>query len=232
MEQLSFPRLEPASGAARVEAALLRRLGRPVRVELTDNRSRLLSSSVRRGVRHVRAHAVFAEAPDEVLDAAAEFLFGPRPEPASAVLGRWVAERRARIRPPGGDAAPCPKGEFHDLERILLDLDRRFFAGKVGARITWSRERRRRRSIQLGAYVAEAHLIRVHPALDQAFVPEVYVAFVVFHELLHAVHGAESPPAGRRRLHTAAFRRDEARFPGYGEAKAWEARHIHQLFDP
>jgi hypothetical protein len=123
-----------------------------------------------------------------------------------------------------------PLGEFHDLQAIFDALNVRYFGGKVDAQITWTRSARklRRTSIHMGTYSDELKLIRIHPALDQAFVPRFFVEFVVYHEMLHQVHKAPET-GGRRVVHSAEFRRDEQRFAQYREARRWETQHLSRL---
>jgi hypothetical protein len=73
-----------------------------------------------------------------------------------------------------------------------------------------------------------AHLVRIHRVLDQAAVPEFFVRFVVFHELLHAAIPARR--TGRRTVHHGAdFRRIERAYPDFERAKRWENEHIDAL---
>jgi predicted SprT family Zn-dependent metalloprotease len=126
---------------------------------------------------------------------------------------------------------PLPnRGRYHDLNAILADLRARFFADCAAVNIRWGRwsGRARPRSIRFGAYLPEAQLIRIHPALDQAFVPGYFVAFIVYHELLHHVilpvrHN------GRYQIHSPLFHRREREFPAYAEAIAWRKHSLRRL---
>ena len=113
---------------------------------------------------------------------------------------------------------------------ILTELNARYFHNASEARITWgaSGTRRRRRSIQLGCYVGRERLIRIHPSLDQPFVPRHYVAWVVFHEMLHEVFGVEGD-GGRRSLHPPEFMAIEQSFPGYETCLRWEEANLDRL---
>ena len=82
--------------------------------------------------------------------------------------------------------------------------------------------------MRFGVYLTDAQLIRVHPALDQAFVPRYFVEFIVYHELLH--HAI--PPVrlnGRYQIHSPAFRRREREYPAYAEATAWRKQFLRRL---
>ena len=82
---------------------------------------------------------------------------------------------------------------------------------------------RARRSLQLGCYVKDAHLVRIHAVLDQVAVPEWFVRFVLFHEILHAALPGEKRPHGR------AFRERERAHPDYPAAVAWQKKNLESL---
>jgi hypothetical protein len=129
---------------------------------------------------------------------------------------------RAGATTPGGEAS----GQAHDLEAILRELVAAHCPEVTAPSIAWgasraSRRRGRMRTIRLGVYRYDARSIHIHPCLDAAWVPRYFVAWVVFHELMH--HVAPGPEAGGRRLHHHDdFRALEARFPEREMALAWE----------
>ncbi|MDF1800954.1 MAG: hypothetical protein P1V81_17425 [Planctomycetota bacterium] len=149
---------------------------------------------------------------------------GAAPAGAGAAVG--AAGALLPQRPPADPGrAGAPLLAAADLEPLGMPL------------ITWGRKgpSRARRSLQLGSYEEDRHLIRIHRVLDQPAVPESFVRFVLFHELLHATRAAESQRnpdperAGRRLHHDAEFRRAEARFPGFDKAQKWQQKHIAAL---
>jgi hypothetical protein len=241
MRQLGFlfssaasePAAEPTiRGQVRVERILRERIGPKVIVALTDNRSTMISFKERRGVLYVRLHAIFAEADTELLGAVSSFVRGRASKRQARMIDEWIESNRHLIKRPREDDPPLlPMGECYDLQAIFDDLNTRYFDDKIGARITWTKalKNQKRTSIRMGSYCDEQKLIRIHPALDQEFVPEYFVAAVVFHEMLHEVHGAEKTDNGRRCVHTPAFYADERKFEHYAKAKRWELRHIHKL---
>jgi hypothetical protein len=122
------------------------------------------------------------------------------------------------------------RGRYHDLDAILADLRARYFPNCAEVKICWGRwsGRARPRSIRFGAYVPDSQSIRIHPALDQAFVPGYFVEFIVYHELLHHV----MPPLcvnGRYQIHSRAFHQRERAFPAYAEAVAWRKQSLRRL---
>jgi len=186
----------------------------------------------------VRMHAMFAAAPKDVRSAVADLLrAGRRARRPRELLERWIREALARHPPP-----PVPEssittlGLHHDLGRIageLVSSEMRedFGASRPLPRLTWGRpgSRRPRRGLRLGSYDAELDLVRIHPALDQPAVPAWFVRYVLFHELLHAVHPPVFSEEGRWIRHGEAFRNRERKYPGLERALDWEKGHIDAL---
>jgi hypothetical protein len=105
----------------------------------------------------------------------------------SQVVGEFIEQNLHRIR--ASRKAPgrlTTVGQVHELEGILHQVNQRYFAGTVSdVLITWGRKTRpragRRTSIKLGSYSATERLIRVHPVLDQRWVPRYFVEYIVYH---------------------------------------------------
>ncbi|MHC4550197.1 MAG: hypothetical protein ACYTEZ_15615 [Planctomycetota bacterium] len=212
------------------EKLLAERLGR--RVAVVYGRARTLPVQVvddRRTVR-VRLHRLFAAAPREVGEALAAWLrAGRRARRACALLDAWLDARLAALPPrPPRRVRLRARGDHHDLRPLAASLFAAELAGDFEARprpeVTWGRRARSRarRALQLGSYDPAARLVRVHPVLDQAFVPDWFVRYVLFHELLHAVS-----PDGRH--HGPGFRARERAYPDYARALRWQRRHLGRL---
>ena len=52
--------------------------------------------------------------------------------------------------------------------------------------------------------------------------PDFFVRYIVFHEMLHAELGIETSPTGRRCIHSRAFNRRERQYADYARASAWD----------
>ena len=212
------------------------RLGTPVRLVITDNRTAMFSARKREGRFHVRANHVFLEAGPVVIDAMAATI--QRVPGARDTLRDFLEERKHAIRPthrkPKRRNHVRTLGAHHDLAEIFDELERVYFPDAMtGVAITWGphlsrSRRRRRRSIQLGLYIPDDKLIRIHRALDQPWVPLFYIQSVVFHEMLHHC----MPPVRRGTqvvFHTPQFRALEKVFPYHREAEVWEKQHLDRL---
>ena len=206
--------LEPHELAAYLSAGL----DRPLSVTITRNRVSLIRYRPRPdGGHELRAHACLLEAPPETLRALKRFLVSHRRADWRAVCSFMQAAPR-EIRPASARALRTA-GKTHDLQAILGEVNAAHFPGPCPCSVTWGRagarpRGRSRRHIAYGSYHRDAALIRIHPLLDDPRVPRDFVAFIVFHERLHADLGAVSR-GDRQWHHTAAFRARERLFPDY-----------------
>lgn len=226
------------AAAARLTDRLARGMGEPVRLVVTDNRRTMVSARRRPealGQRlEVRAHHMFLSAPEEVWDHLVRYL-KHRDKRSGHLIDAFIQERRQQIRGKRATrqpSAPRTAGAHHDLRLLFDRLEATCFPGALeGVRITWGRRTKRRRgqrSLQLGTYTPSEMLIRIHPVLDQEWVPQFYVAAVIHHEMLHHI----LPPVregNRMRYHTPEFRRRERAFVYAAESAAWETANLNRL---
>lgn len=184
---------------------------------------------VRAGRVHVRLSDLFQTAPPEVIRALAFVLVArllsrkpPRDQERIYRLYAFTPElmrasdlaRRER----GRKVISSAMGRVYDLERIFARLNRRYFDGEIEKPVlTWSQ--RPAKSI-LGHHDAAHDTITISKTLDAREVPEWFVEYIVFHEMLHIKHQARIIN-GRRYYHTAAFRAEEKTFPRYQHAQEW-----------
>ncbi|MEE9383326.1 MAG: SprT-like domain-containing protein [Nannocystaceae bacterium] len=201
-------------------------------VRFTDNVRTMLSVKCAGDEVIFRLHHLFVDAPAWVVRAMATYAES-HDRDASELLYRYVEqqEHRIRERSSAGKIKLSTAGLHHNLQEIYDELNLRYFGGKVDARVTWGARRKRARpraSIKLGSYTVEERLIRLHPVLDAEDVPRYFVAWIVFHEMLHQVH--EMPIVdGRRVYHTRQFRRAEQSFDRYADAVLWERTNLRRL---
>lgn len=223
MEQLDF---NWSDGTA-LERELARLTGRRISIVVTDNTSTMMT--VRReagtGAIKVRLHRMFLSADPRVIRALGDWVKQPRDCASGAIIDDFIRRHRHLIRTRRREDRLCTRGLHHDLQSLFDQLNKRYFQGRIGSRITWGRmpPGRRRRSIRFGSYTVEDDLIRVHPLLDQEFVPRYFVRYIVYHEMLHAFLGVgRDKRSGRRCMHTPEFKRLEEAYPEYEIAVAWQ----------
>lgn len=204
-----------------------------VQIVLTENRRTMISTQKRDGGLVVRLHRMFLRAGPTIVTALGRYLSRSDAR-ASRLVSEFIEAQRGQVR------APRPhtlrqEGHHHDLASLFDEVNLAEFGGSIeGVSITWGRHgsrTRRRRSIRLGTYTREERLVRIHPALDVAWVPRFFVRYIVFHELLHHVE-PEIEHAGRTEFHTERFRARERAYVDYTRALAWEREHLSRLLRP
>jgi hypothetical protein len=209
----------------RLESAIGNRTGLRVDLTVTNNTSTMMSVKYDRSRTHarVRLHHMFLSAPAEVVDALAAWVQSPRTRKAGRLLDAYIRGNSHHVRRTIAGSRET-RGTHCDLQALFDEVNGSQFSNAVTAAIAWGRvpEARRRRSIRFGSYYPREDLIRIHPFLDQAFVPPYFVRYIVFHEMLHAHLGIEESPSGRQRIHTAAFKKIEQAYPDYARAVAWQ----------
>ncbi len=225
--------------AATLADKLSAEVGATVGVTLTQNRRVLVSVRAldKRSVA-MRLHRVFTAAGPGELGALARCadaaLKRARVEPGvNALLRAFVSANQEAF---AAHATPravslVSRGAVYDLEDILRRVCEVDVGYPLPLRIGWGtprRYRRRPRSLRLGSYHPLQRLIRIHPILDQPQVPEYFIRFVVFHEVLHYM----IPPVdsgGRALVHSREFRVQERAHPDYERALAWERTEFPRL---
>jgi hypothetical protein len=218
-EQLVIGFPEPEDEIRRVVQQLA---GIPLQIILTDNASSMLS--YRKAAPHtvVRMHRMFLAADATVLAEIAAFIRNRR-----AVTPNMRAFIRANGHlvkaPQRRSLVLITRGRVHDLAELFAELNAMYFSGGIASAITWSSRAPQFgvRKRNLGCYDRRKDLIRISRYLDRSAVPRYYVAYVVYHEMLHAAIGVQQKN-GRCLVHTAEFKKREKLFHDYGRAIAWE----------
>ena len=185
----------------------------------------------------VRMNAFFSEAPPEVRQALATWLrSGRRAKRAARTLDDWIEQRLALLlREEPRTVSIRQIGEAHDLavlsEELRVEEFENEFDERSWPRITWGRSgrSRSRHSLRLGSYDYLSGIVRIHTVLDQVAVPNWFVRYVLFHELLHAALPCAEAKAGRRVFHGPAFKQRERAYHDTAHAHAWERRHLGSL---
>jgi hypothetical protein len=226
------PRLFVHEGARQaLERKLRGAFSGPVILSITDNRHSIITHRVQRGMLHARVHHMFLVAPAQVVDSLVRYVTrGDRD--ASAILGDYIDANGFRLARRKRNVPLVTRGKHHDLLTLMHDLNGRYFDGAVNALITWGKRptasAEKRKTIKLGSYSAVDRMIRVHPSLDRNWVPRYFVAYIVYHEMLHHVIPG-SRGLGRVNLHPPEFKEREQHFRHFERAMEWEKRHVARL---
>ena len=237
-------------GAAVMGRATVKNLAEALRLELerrsacrvmltvTNNTTNLMSVAIAPGggQAKLRLHHMFLDAPEEIRAALAHWIKHPRSRKYADCFRSFIVSRNHQIR----KSQPAParimtKGAVYDLKPIFDELNASFFNSAIEAAISWGKGAAGpMRSIRFGSYYETTRLIRIHPRLDQAFVPFFVVRYIVYHEMLHAHLGIGRTENGRRQIHPRRFKVMESAFPDYHKAVAWieDPENLNRILRP
>ena len=132
-----------------------------------------------------------------------------------------------------GEKGGMREANRFNLQEIFDRLNREYFDGKIQAEIGWGRDskRKNRRAFRFGSYDRAKKLIRLHPRLNQEFVPFAVVELTVYHEMCH-----QWAPSVKRngvwRDHHADFKAKEKEYRFYQEARRWEKQNWKKFLNP
>jgi hypothetical protein len=124
------------------------------------------------------------------------------------------------------------QGKLYDLKEIYTSLNNTYFNNTLDLKITWfgNANRSARRHRRLGVYCFEEKLIKIHRLLDSPDFPAYFIAWVVYHEMLHYVYPPLKAKRGRYSIHHCEFRKKEREFADYAVAKRWEKENRRLFF--
>jgi hypothetical protein len=211
------------------------------RVELIPTRNRVSMISVAfvtDGHARIRLHEQFLAAPAAVRDALAAYL-RTRRRADWAVVADYA--RRIHVHAAARPATAARRlpvlGKVHDLREIAAEVNARFFSGQIRCQTGWgtrrardTRRRTRSRSIRNGSWSASTRTVRINPLLDDTRVPRDFVAYIVFHEMLHAAVPGEHV-RGRRMDHGPLFRKLERQYPELARIRQMAKDLLHVLLE-
>ena len=191
---------------------------------------------VRSGRVYVRLSDIFHSAPPDVIRAIAFLLvarlLSRKVPPAHERVYRKYAYSPQVLRASdiarqkrGRKVISSAKGKVYHLGELFERLNRRYFDNEIETPVlTWSKRKARR---ILGHHDSVHNTITISKALDARDVPEWFVEYILYHEMLHIKHPAKLIN-GRRYYHTAAFRSEEQRFPRYQASQEWLDRVVRK----
>lgn len=120
------------------------------------------------------------------------------------------------------DLGNTAQGNVYNLDDVFVSVNQAYFNLRVGKpRLCWSKVYSNRK---FGHYEPSRDRVVMNLSLDSDKLPNYVIEFVMYHELLHKVHGGRTQN-GYRRVHTSEFRRDEQQFKYYSQAQ----QHLERL---
>jgi hypothetical protein len=136
-----------------------------------------------------------------------ELFIVPKPEPEQPRKTHGPAPRHQ------------PRGVVYDLEKYFNVINKVVFRDELEFPVLrWSRYRWH---TVLGLYDIKRNVITINRALDDARIPDLVLADVLHHEMLHEFFGVTEDKDGRRKIHPPSFRLSEKQFPAHTPAEKW-----------
>jgi hypothetical protein len=197
---------------------------RNISLVITDNSTSMLSVRKKGNSLMMRLHRIFLSAGREVLNEMVEFIKDSRMK--TPCIRNFINQNKHVLKiKPLRKVIMRTEGRYCDLLTMFNSLNGEYFMGKISASITWGKggPRHRARKRTLGSYNIHNNMIRINPLLDNRRVPQYFLEFVVYHEMLHADMGV-AVNGTRRTVHSKEFRRRETIYKHYHRAVEWEKR--------
>ncbi|MEW6108693.1 MAG: SprT-like domain-containing protein [Nitrospirota bacterium] len=191
---------------------------------VTDNSSSIISVRTENMKTVVRLHRMFLNAGDDVLNEISVFISDRKVR--TPLIRDFIRQHMDLIKPgPKKKLKLKTQGKYHNILEIFRSINNEYFGDEVSAAITWGTKKVkyavRRRT--LGSYSMNTNTIRINPFLDKRYVPQYFLEFIIYHEMLHAFIGIGNKN-GRRSVHSKEFRQRERQFRDYEKATAWERK--------
>jgi hypothetical protein len=188
----------------------------------------------RRGELQVRLSDLFVDASRQVLKAISIILlcklYRRRVHPqAAAIYKEYVdsaamkAKAQSTRSQRGRKLISDPKGQSVDLSSLFQKLNEKYFQNQLEKlNLGWGPKKSRR---ILGHYDPSHHAISISRWFDSPKIPEHVVAYILYHEMLHALF-AKSSNFDLRNKHSCQFKNEEKRFEQFQEANDWIKKNL------
>ncbi|HOL35546.1 MAG TPA: SprT-like domain-containing protein [bacterium] len=214
------------------EKFLKEKTGTKIHIETTSHRKTLVQVITGPGgEKTVKIHHHLVKGPPEILIAIADFIAGKEKKKNRRLIIEYVKKNqhlflkqyKTRIN---------YTGKFYNLKQIFDKINAQFFDRRLSSvNITFGKRYngKRHRSIVFGNYCPEINLIRINRVLDSDSVPEFFVEYIVFHEMLHAYLYLSD---FKTTCHTKTFKNMEKKYPYLEQAEQWKRQNLCLFIDP
>lgn len=168
---------------------------RNISLVITDNSISMLSIRKSGKSFMMRLHRIFLSAGKEVLNEMVEFIKDPKVK--TPYIRKFINHNKHFLKiKPRRTVNIRTQGRYYDLLNTYNSLNGEYFKGNISASITWGKggPKHRARKRTLGSYNIYNNMIRINPLLDNIKVPQYFLEFVVYHEMLHADMGVAVKP--------------------------------------
>jgi hypothetical protein len=193
-----------------------------VELKIKNNSSVFLRLSERKDQVRITLHKGFLNAPSDIFQALEEFILKKKKEHLKvlrAYISCYLQKNRPECRP------LVLKGANYDLKKIFDQNNEKYFKNAISdLNISWFRRPSYRKfsSITFGSYQRKFNLITINQILDSPLVPEYFLSFIVYHEMLHHLIPISIDEKGRRMIHFKRFKEEEKKHEHYLAAKSFK----------
>lgn len=208
--------------------------GIKLRLKINDNRSTMLSVKWEPDYTKVSLHRMFLEAPKNIMQALACYLNGEHKKLDPSIKAYIEHNLQKLDYSHELDLSQLEvKGRVYDLGKIYHQLNQQYFNDRLDLYITWFGDDRRKtcRRVTFGLYHDPLRLIKINRLLDNHYFPDYFVAYVIYHEMLHYVCPAYVDKNGFKHIHSKEFKESEQQFTYFKEARQWIRDNQNYLFN-
>lgn len=209
-------------------------LRKSVKLVINDNHSTLLSVKWGPKCTKISMHRFFLEAPSQVMEDVA-FYIRKKHQTMSPNVKSFIEEnlRGLDYTHRLDKYRLIVQGLCYNLDALMRKINAEYFKNQVQLNITWfGKEVQHNRSrITFGLYHEPLKLIKINRLLDHQAVPEFFVSYVIYHEMLHHVCPSYCDANGKRQIHNPLFKMREKQFKHYEEAQDWVRENRDRLFN-
>lgn len=202
----------------------------PVEIRLTNNRSTVISIFPKKDApKKVKVQHAFRAADRETMKALAHMIMHPNSKKTRPLIDAFILGHGGLISALAREApSPGDQPKNRDLQKMLRKVLREHRLRVSGIKIEWSRGRGQRPAsgIKFGSYSHESKTIKIHPELDDPEIPDYFVEYIIYHELLHELFPPARSKNGRITAHTGEFKKFEKMFNRCHEAGAYEKWYV------
>lgn len=208
-------------------------IGKKLQIKINDNRSTMLSVKWESDCTKVSLHRMFLKAPQNIMDALACYIkqedenIHPKVK-AFIENGLQKLDYSSIIDP----RKLYQIGNVYNLKQIYDDLNREYFNNKLQLGITWFGKpvQRNKTRVTFGLYHDSLKLVKINRVLDSPSFPDYFVAYVIYHEMVHHVCPAYIDEKGINRVHSKEFKEMEAKFKYFYLAEKWIQENQNNFF--
>lgn len=207
--------------------------GKRLKVKINDNRSTMLSVKWEPDCTKVSLHRMFLEAPRNIMEELACYLKREN-QIISPSVKAFIEDNLKKIdySHTVDKGNLYHQGNVYNIKQIYDELNEEYFRKRLNLLITWfgKPNQKNRSRITFGLYHDPLKLIKIHRILDTPSIPNYFISYVIYHEMLHYVCPAYIDEKGLNRVHSKEFKEREKCFRYYNLAQRWIKEHQANLF--